>query len=278
MLPPPIYICLQSVSDWCLMPNQQFFSYIVARTSYILKRCFVLDHHAQLGFQRASLLKQQFMGRQVVLLGHILLNLNQPGLCSYSLMLLAQRRNSKSLVYPGRELNPRFTALEASMLFIHLYNNFNSQTFCIKVLYIYCFLQFSDCQVNTTYIYQTLCRKLLLFYSFLFMYILQVKQYLAIFLQENSSLSVQVFWKSYIAIYRHKASNLTVGNLFSFVAFCSSSYYKTKVSCEFSFREVFFSSIVLCLSSSYNKNISYLFFLERSFSHSLLFVHLQVIR
>ena len=69
------------------------------------------------------------------------------------------------------------------------------------------------------------------------MYILQVKQYLSIFWQENSSLSVQVFLKSYIAKYRHKASNLTVGKLFSFVAFCSSSYYKTKVSCEFDFRE-----------------------------------------
>jgi hypothetical protein len=45
------------VSDWCLMPSGQLFSYIMARTSYMKWKdddvCFVLDQHAS-----ASSLKQ----------------------------------------------------------------------------------------------------------------------------------------------------------------------------------------------------------------------------
>jgi hypothetical protein len=38
------------MTDCCLTPNQQFFSHIIARTSYIRwdddGECFVLDQHA----------------------------------------------------------------------------------------------------------------------------------------------------------------------------------------------------------------------------------------
>ena len=52
-------------SDSCLMPNEQFFSYMIAGTSYIWGEDdyvgFVLDKHAywQLDFYGASSLKQQ---------------------------------------------------------------------------------------------------------------------------------------------------------------------------------------------------------------------------
>jgi hypothetical protein len=51
------------VSDYCLTPNEQLFSYIMARTSYI--QCndgdarFVLDQHAEFDFYSARSLKQQ---------------------------------------------------------------------------------------------------------------------------------------------------------------------------------------------------------------------------
>jgi hypothetical protein len=57
------------VSDCCLEINEQFFSYIMARTSYIQWNdddvCFLLDLHAYLDFYSASSLKQQFVGRHV---------------------------------------------------------------------------------------------------------------------------------------------------------------------------------------------------------------------
>jgi hypothetical protein len=37
------------------MPDEQFFSYMMARTSYF---CFVLDQHAKLDFNSTSSLKQ----------------------------------------------------------------------------------------------------------------------------------------------------------------------------------------------------------------------------
>jgi len=59
------------------MPNEQFFSYIVARTNYVLMRwwyvCFVLDQHTELNFCSVSSLKQQVMGRHVAPLAHIIL-------------------------------------------------------------------------------------------------------------------------------------------------------------------------------------------------------------
>ena len=64
-------------SDYCLTPNEQFFSYIMARTSYIQWNDgdvrSVLDQHAELDFYIASSLKQQSVGRHVAPLGHIIL-------------------------------------------------------------------------------------------------------------------------------------------------------------------------------------------------------------
>ena len=52
------------------MPNEQFFSYIMARTSYIRwddnDVLFVLDQHAKLDFNSVGSLKQQSAGRHVV--------------------------------------------------------------------------------------------------------------------------------------------------------------------------------------------------------------------
>jgi hypothetical protein len=49
---------------------------------------FVLDQHAELDFYSASSLKQQFAGRYVAPLGHIILIPSQP-VCFFSLMLRA---------------------------------------------------------------------------------------------------------------------------------------------------------------------------------------------
>ena len=57
------------------MPDEEFFRYMMARTSYI---CFVLDQHGKLDFNSASSLKQQSAGRLVTPLGHVFLNLSQP--------------------------------------------------------------------------------------------------------------------------------------------------------------------------------------------------------
>ena len=69
------------------MPNELFFSYIMARTSYIQRNDddihFVLDKHAYLDFYSVSSLKQQSMVRHIAQLGHIFLILSQPGFCSY---------------------------------------------------------------------------------------------------------------------------------------------------------------------------------------------------
>jgi hypothetical protein len=64
------------------MPNEQFFSYSMARTRYIQwddnDVRFVLEQHAQLDFYSASSLKQQSAVRHVVPLGHIILISSQP--------------------------------------------------------------------------------------------------------------------------------------------------------------------------------------------------------
>jgi hypothetical protein len=64
------------------MPIQQFFSYIMARSTYFQwdddEVRFVLDQHAELDFYSASSLKQQSMGRHVAPLGHIIPILSQP--------------------------------------------------------------------------------------------------------------------------------------------------------------------------------------------------------
>jgi hypothetical protein len=78
-LTPPLFI--EWVSDYCLSPNEQMFSYIMARTSYIQwndgEFRFVLDQQ-QLDFYSASSLKQHSAGRHVVPFGHIVLIPSQP--------------------------------------------------------------------------------------------------------------------------------------------------------------------------------------------------------
>ena len=58
------------------MPNEQFFSYIMTRTSCIQwnddDASFVLDQHAELDIYSASSLKQQSAGRHVAPLRHII--------------------------------------------------------------------------------------------------------------------------------------------------------------------------------------------------------------
>ena len=65
------------VGDHCLTPNEQFFSYIMAWTSYFQWNDddvrFVLDQHAELDYYSANSLKQQSSGRHVAPLGHIIL-------------------------------------------------------------------------------------------------------------------------------------------------------------------------------------------------------------
>ena len=65
------------------MPIQQFFNYIMARTTYFQwddddEVRFVLDQYAELDFYSASSLKQQSAGRHVAPLGHIILIPSQP--------------------------------------------------------------------------------------------------------------------------------------------------------------------------------------------------------
>jgi hypothetical protein len=71
------YMGSEWVSDYCLTPTQQFFSYIMTRISYFQWNYdevhFVLDQHAELDFYSASSLKQQSTGRRVAPLGHIIL-------------------------------------------------------------------------------------------------------------------------------------------------------------------------------------------------------------
>jgi len=62
-------IVSERVGDYCLTPNEQLFSHIMARTSVR----FVLDQHAELDFYSASSMKQPFAGRHVAPLGHIIL-------------------------------------------------------------------------------------------------------------------------------------------------------------------------------------------------------------
>ena len=78
----------QIVSEWmgdyCLTLNEQFFSYIMARTSVR----FVLDQHADFEFYSTSSMKQPFAGRHVAPRGHVILIQSQPVFAlSPSLML-----------------------------------------------------------------------------------------------------------------------------------------------------------------------------------------------
>ena len=98
------------------MPIEQFFFYIIIRTSYIWWNDndvhFVLDQHAQLDFYTASSLKQKSAGRHVA--PHY--SDSEPAnLCSFSLMLHSKWRSNKYQFY-------RFcfeaTSLKMSMLTI----------------------------------------------------------------------------------------------------------------------------------------------------------------
>ena len=72
-----------NLSEWVIIvltPTQQFFSYIMARTSFwwVDDVRFVLYQHAELDIYSASSLKQQSAGKHVAPLGHIILITSQP--------------------------------------------------------------------------------------------------------------------------------------------------------------------------------------------------------
>ena len=77
------------------MPDEQFFSYMMARTSYI---CFVLDQHAKLDFNSASSLKQ-VCGQTCHSTQTRFPESEPTSLYSYSFMLHVQRRTSKYQIY-----------------------------------------------------------------------------------------------------------------------------------------------------------------------------------
>jgi hypothetical protein len=79
------------------MPIQQFFNYIMARTSYfqwdVDEVHFVLDQYAELDFYSASSLKQQSAGRHVAPLGTLFWFLaNQSLLFLLSAACLAEKQ------------------------------------------------------------------------------------------------------------------------------------------------------------------------------------------
>jgi hypothetical protein len=89
------------VSEWYfLMPNEQFFSCIMARTFFDESNyvCFVLDQHTLLDFPSASSLKEQAVGWYVVSLWHINLILSQP----------VMSLTSKCCVLSGEALHTNF--------------------------------------------------------------------------------------------------------------------------------------------------------------------------
>jgi hypothetical protein len=70
-----IDLCKNWVSDCCLTPTQQFFSYIMEQVNFQWNDDevhFVLDQHAELDFYSASWLKQQSADRKVSLLWRII--------------------------------------------------------------------------------------------------------------------------------------------------------------------------------------------------------------
>jgi len=99
------------MNDCSLMPLEQFFIYIIARTVTSIRRdddddddiCFEKEH-AYLDFYSASSLKQQSMGRHAAPLKKHYPNSKPTSLFSYSLY---------SMVLPAQGMN-----LEVSMLII----------------------------------------------------------------------------------------------------------------------------------------------------------------
>ena len=102
--------------DWVIVvltPTEQFFSYIMARTSYIRWDYndvqFILHQNAEL--------EQQYTGRHVAPLGHI----NQSLLLFLNAMCLPEKQtipNLLSLVRSDRISNRHTTVLKASILTI----------------------------------------------------------------------------------------------------------------------------------------------------------------
>ena len=76
------------VSDYCLMSNEQFSSYIMTRISYITMRwcwCPLGTRSTRLvEFCSASSLKQEYASRHAAPLGHNILIPSQPFFCSFS--------------------------------------------------------------------------------------------------------------------------------------------------------------------------------------------------
>ena len=113
-------------SEWLLFNAkwEQFFSYIMARTSYIQWNDddvrFVLDQHAELDFYSASSLNQQSASRHVAPIGHIFwFRVNQSVFFLLNVACLAEKQQIHilySLVWPDRDSNPHSTALKASTL------------------------------------------------------------------------------------------------------------------------------------------------------------------
>jgi len=92
------------VSDYCLMPNEQFFSHIMTRTRYIRwdddDFHFILDQHPELDFYSASSLKQQSVYRHVTPLRHIILILSQPiFVLLLSTVCLTEATNTNFMVF-----------------------------------------------------------------------------------------------------------------------------------------------------------------------------------
>ena len=112
------------MDDYCLAPTQQFFSFIIARTSYIQwhdddEVWSVLDQRAWLDLYSGSSLKQQSAGKLVAPLRLIILIPSQPVFPLTA--CLAEKQHIpilKTLVWPDRNSNPRSTALESSALTI----------------------------------------------------------------------------------------------------------------------------------------------------------------
>ena len=82
--------------EWMIVVQCQFsnFSAISWREQVNFQRDddevrSVLDQHAEMDFYSASSLKQQYVGRHVAPLAHIIMIPSQPRLCSLSLMLCA---------------------------------------------------------------------------------------------------------------------------------------------------------------------------------------------